>query len=112
MGSSLGALIGELKKKKLRNNYTFVIHPETIGAIAYIAKNEEKILNLDGGFVLSTVAGPGKFGIKKTFLGNSFLDKAIELSLKKLNLESVFYPFDPDAGSDERQYSSLISKYP
>jgi len=105
-------LLRELKKKNLRNNYTFVIHPETIGAIGYIATNEEKILKLDGGFVLSTVAGPGAFGVKKTFQEDSFLDKAIELSLKERSLDFLNYPFDPDAGSDERQYSSPYFKIP
>ena len=108
----MGALIEGAQEEKVRNNYTFVIHPETIGAIAYIATNEEKILNLDGGFVLSTVAGPGKFGIKKTFLGNSFLIKRLNYRLRNLILSLCFILLILMRGVMRGNTLPLISKYP
>ena len=105
-------LLKKLKKKKLNNNYTFVIHPETIGAIAYISKNQKKIKNLKGGFVLSCVGGPGKFSLKKSFQRDSVVDRIAELSFKEKNIDYLKYEFDPNGGSDERQYSSPYFKIP
>src|SRR3989338_1330159 len=51
-------LLRELKRLKLRHSYRFVIAPETIGAIAYLAKNEKVMKKVSGGFVITTVAGP------------------------------------------------------
>ena len=105
-------LLNELQSMNLKNKYTFVIHPETIGAIAYISRNEEKIKQMDGGFVVTTVAGPGKHSLKYSFSEISNVDKAAELSLKESGVDYITYKFDPDGGSDERQYSSPYFKVP
>lgn len=105
-GTLLTALLAsELNKKNLRNNYKFIFVPETIGAISYCAKNTKEIKSMSGGFILSCVAGPGKFSYKKTFLDNSDIDKAVQISFKDLNIPFDEHPFIPQ-GSDERQYSS------
>ena len=98
-------LFNELKKRKLRHNYRFVIAPETIGAISYLAHNEKAMRNIKGGFVITTVAGPGKYGYKQTFLGNHAIDRVIRQSFQEKGLDYISYPFVPN-GSDERQYSS------
>lgn len=99
-------LLRELKTIELENNYIFVIHPETIGAIAYLQTNEKKMKNIEGGSVVTTVAGPGKFSIKRSCSPNSIIDKAGLQTLKEYGSDFIEYDFDPDAGSDERQYSS------
>ena len=98
-------LLAEMRKWQLRHSYRFVIAPETIGALAYIARNEEAVKGLSGGFVATTVAGPGRFGYKSTWRGDSVIDRAVRLTFRELNLEYVEYPFDVN-GSDERQYST------
>ena len=98
-------LLAELRKRELYHSYRFVIAPETIGALAYIARNEDAVRALAGGFVATTVAGPGCFGYKSTWRGDSVIDRAVRLTFKELSLDYVEYPFDVN-GSDERQYST------
>ena len=105
-------LLRELSRKKLINNYQFVIHPETIGAIAFLSSNESEMLKIKGGFVISCVAGPGNYGLKNSFLSDSIVDRACDLTLKENKINFIKYPFDADAGSDERQYSSPFFKIP
>jgi len=98
-------LLRELCKRPRRHTYRFVIAPETIGALAYISRNETAIRALSGGFVLATVAGPGRIGYKPSWRGDSLIDQAARLALHELGLDYVEYPFDVN-GSDERQYSA------
>lgn len=98
-------LVKELKKLDLEYTYRIVILPETIGAIAYLFHNEEKMKKVKGGFVITTVAGPGKFGYKQTFQENHEIDRVSRLTFREYGIDFVEYPFVPD-GSDERQYSS------
>ena len=51
----MDSLLRELSRKKLINNYQFVIHPETIGAIAFLSSNESEMLKIKGGFVITCV---------------------------------------------------------
>lgn len=98
-------LLRELSGRTLRHSYRFVIAPETIGALAYIAGNEQAVRALTGGMVATTVAGPGRFGYKRTFRGDSIVDRSVRLTFRELGLEFTEYPFDVN-GSDERQYST------
>ncbi len=104
-------LLRHLKGKKTRHSYRFVIAPETIGAIAYLSQNEHVMKTLSGGFVLTTVAGPGKHGYKQTFLGDHLIDRVVSRTFKEEQLDHTLYPFDIN-GSDERQYSSQNSRIP
>jgi aminopeptidase-like protein len=98
-------LLRELHRRPRRHSYRCVIAPETIGALAYIARNEAAVRKLKGGFVVTTVAGPGRIGYKRSWCGNSLIDRAVRLTFRELGLEPLEYPFDA-RGSDERQYSS------
>lgn len=98
-------LLRELRKQQLNNSYRFIIAPETIGALAYISRNEDAVRALQGGFVTTTVGGPGKFGYKRTFLGDSLIDRVVKQAFHDLDREYIEYPFDIN-GSDERQYST------
>jgi len=98
-------LAKELLKRNVNYSYRIVFVPETIGAIAYCANNEEAMKRIDCGFVVSCVGGPGKFGYKQSFDKNHFINKIIEQTFKESNKEYITYPFDIH-GSDERQYSS------
>jgi aminopeptidase-like protein len=51
------------------------------------------------------VAGPGGFGYKRTWRGDSLIDRAVRLTFKELGLAYTEYPFEVN-GSDERQYST------
>lgn len=104
-------LLRALKQKKLKYSYRFIAVPETIGAISYLAKNEKEMKKIISGFVLSTVAGEGKFGYKKTFLGNHFLDEIVKEEFSKQKIKFIEYPFDIN-GSDETHFSSPFFRIP
>jgi aminopeptidase-like protein len=104
-------LLRELRARPTRHSYRFVIVPETIGAIAYLHANEERMRQVAGGFVVTTVAGPGRFGYKHSFLGNHRLDRAVRQTFRELAIEPLDYPFDIN-GSDERQYSAPFFRIP
>lgn len=86
-------------------SYRIVFVPETIGAIACCARNEEAMKQIDLGLVITTVGGPGKFGYKQSFDATHPINGMIEGVLSDTGTEFITYPFDIH-GSDERQYSS------
>ena len=104
-------LLRELSKRRLRHSYRFVIIPETIGAIAYLKHNEAAMLRSAGGFVITTVAGPGRFGYKHSFLPDHQIDRVVHQTFKELGQEYIPYPFHI-GGSDERQFSSPYFRIP
>lgn len=91
---------------KRRFTYRFVILPETIGAICYLSKRGEHLKkNLLAGYQITCVGDPGKFTYKRSRRGDTLADRAACLLLRGLGPHEVI-PFDPSAGSDERQYGS------
>jgi aminopeptidase-like protein len=104
-------LLAELAGRPHRHTYRFVILPETIGAITYLAQNEQAMAAIDGGFIPTTVAGPDRFGYKRTFQGDSRIDRAVLRTFEELNLDFIDYPFDIN-GSDEKQYSAPAFRIP
>ena len=96
------------KKVSIMDNqysYRFVWVPETIGAIAYCAKNEERMKKIKTGLVVTTVGGPGKFGYKQSLDSSHRINRMVEEVFDESGVEYITYPFDIN-GSDERQYSS------
>jgi aminopeptidase-like protein len=105
-GIILSALLGrELAKSKTYFSYRFVFAPETIGALAFCARAGHAIKNIIGGYVLTCLGGPGKFGYKQSFAGNHLIDRVAVHAFMEKRIEYHHYPFMPK-GSDERQYSS------
>jgi aminopeptidase-like protein len=106
-GFLLTALLGRhLARQSDRHwSYRIVFVPETIGAIAYCASNEEAMKRIDTGLVVTTVGGPGAFGYKRSWDASHSLNRLIEQVFREVDEPFVTYPFDIH-GSDERQYSS------
>jgi len=104
-------LLRELQSRPHRHAYRFILVPETIGAIAYLSLHKEEMRRVSGGLIPTTVAGPGKFGFKRTYLGDHRIDRVIELTLREQRLDYVAYPFDIN-GSDETQYSAPFFRIP
>lgn len=98
-------LLADLAARPRRHSWRFVALPETIGAIAYLARNEAAMKASSGGFVVTCCGGPGPFGYKESFQGDHLVDRAIRLAFRDAGIAPIRYPFVPD-GSDERQYSS------
>jgi aminopeptidase-like protein len=99
-------LLRELASRpERRHSWRFVMAPETIGVIAYLARHQADLKRSAGGFVIATCAGPGRYGVKKSFLGDHLVDRAVGIVMRDRRIDPAHYPFAPD-GSDERQYSS------
>lgn len=94
-----------LKLKKRKNTYRILFIPETIGAIAYCKKNEKLMKKIDIGLVISTVGGPGRFTLKKSWNEKHYINNTAEKILrnKTSNFKSERFNIH---GSDERQFSS------
>ena len=104
-------LLRELSKTQTKHTYRFIIVPETIGAIAYLAQNEDAMKRIEGGFIPTTVAGPGQFGYKQSFLGDALVDRAVRQTFTELQVPFIDYPFDVN-GSDEAHFSAPFFRIP
>ncbi|MFH2033759.1 MAG: DUF4910 domain-containing protein [Candidatus Margulisiibacteriota bacterium] len=105
-GVALAAFMAKhIASKKRRYSYRFLWVPETIGAIAWLSRNEDKLRNIKHGLVITCVGDPGPMTYKKTKMGNAEIDRAVLQVLKDSGEEFRIFDFFP-TGSDERQYSS------
>lgn len=93
----------ELKKTRPHYSYRFIIGPETIGTLAFLASHDTR--KIRGAFVLTNNGGFDEFSYKKTFKGNSEIDRALLLTLKESGIRFSGRDFDI-RGSDERQFSA------
>jgi len=96
-------LFDYLQERSTYHSYRLVVVPETIGAISYLNEHEQEMKAVDGGYVVTTVAGPGSFDYKESFEGDHPIDKAARWALTDDDYEE--HAFAP-TGSDERQYST------
>ena len=94
-----------MERTDRRYSYRIIFVPETIGAIAYCARNETSMQKIDTGLVITTVGGPSKFGYKQSFDTGHVINRLIEEMFSEAGVDYITYPFDIH-GSDERQYSS------
>ena len=98
-------LYNYFKKKNNSRSIRMLFLPETIGAIAYINKNEKKLKKyIYGGYVLSCLADNRSFSYLKTKKENTPSDKAALSIIKQEKIKAKIYSF-LKRGSDERQYS-------
>jgi len=104
-------LLKLMQEHSCKKSYRFIIGPETLGAIAYLHLKMDEMKKIKGGYVITTVAGPGKLSYKRSFSPNSVIDRAAESALNQLEPEAVFYPFNLK-GSDERSFSAPAFRIP
>jgi aminopeptidase-like protein len=86
-------------------SYRFIFIPGTIGAIAWLAQNEDKIHNIKYGLVTSLLGIDSLFTYKRTRSGNASVDKIVEYILAKEYPNHKIIDFIP-YGYDERQFCS------
>lgn len=94
-----------LKDIPLKYSYRFLFIPETIGAITWLSKNEDKISKIKHGLVATCLGDSGKMTYKKTRNGNCMIDRVVEKVLTESGEGFEIVDFFP-SGSDERQFCS------
>jgi aminopeptidase-like protein len=94
-----------LSGRDLRYSYRFLFIPGTIGAITWLARNQEAAARIRHGLVLTGIGDEGGFHYKKSRQGNAEIDRAAAHVLTHLTETPEILEFSP-YGYDERQYCS------
>jgi aminopeptidase-like protein len=103
--SLLTHLAKRMAGMRTRYSYRFLFAPGTIGAIAWLARNEQNSQRIKHGLVISMVGDGGGPTYKKSRRGNAKIDRAMIHSLRHSGLTPTILDFFP-YGYDERQYCS------
>jgi aminopeptidase-like protein len=101
----LTLLAAGLAPLRTRYSYRFVFAPGTIGAIAWLARNEHRIDRLRHGLVVSCVGDGGGPTYKRSRRGDALIDRAMAHALRHASTSPTILDFSP-YGYDERQYCS------
>ncbi|MGH6944339.1 MAG: DUF4910 domain-containing protein [Geminicoccaceae bacterium] len=103
------ALLTHLAKRlaplRTRYSYRFLFAPGTIGAIAWLARNEHRVCRIRHGLVVSCVGDGGGPTYKRSRRGDAFIDRAMTHVLRHAGSSPTILDFFP-YGYDERQYCS------
>jgi aminopeptidase-like protein len=98
-------LAKHLQRCPKRYSYRFLFIPGTIGAITWLALNEDKVKKIKHGLVVALVGDPGKLTYKKSRQGNAEIDRVVMHVLQHSGDPYEILDFSP-YGYDERQYCS------
>jgi aminopeptidase-like protein len=103
------ALLAHLAERlagiETRYSYRFLFAPGTIGAIAWLARNEHLTARIRHGLVLSGVGDGGAPTYKKSRRGDAAIDRAMAHVLRHAAPSAAVIDFFP-YGYDERQFCS------
>jgi len=94
-----------LSRRNRRYSYRFLFIPGTIGAITWLARNQETAERIRHGLVLTCIGDSGHFHYKKSRRGNAEIDRAVAHVLSHYTEAPEILDFSP-YGYDERQYCS------
>jgi aminopeptidase-like protein len=98
-------LAERLKGVRTRYSYRFIFAPGSIGALVWLARNEDKIHRIRHGLVLSCVGDGGGPTYKRSRRGDAEIDRAMAHVLRHCGHAPTLLDFSP-YGYDERQYCS------
>ena len=88
-----------------RYGYRFLFAPGGVGAIAWLARNRDRLDRFRHGLIAANLGDSGAFHYKRSRRGDREIDRAVAAALAGLGEDLVtedFFPF----GYDERQYCS------
>jgi aminopeptidase-like protein len=101
----LALLARELAERELRYSYRFLFAPATIGPLAWLARNEDRLDRIGHGLVCYCVGDSGPFTYKKSRSGIADVDRAAQLVLRESAEPFEVREWEP-WGGDERQFNS------
>jgi aminopeptidase-like protein len=105
-GLALLTLLAEhLAPLRTRYSYRFLFAPGTIGAIAWLARNEHQVSRIRHGLVVAGVGDGGGPTYKKSRRGDALIDRAMPHVLRHAASSPTILDFFP-YGYDERQFCS------
>jgi len=98
-------LAKHLRGRPVRYSYRFIFIPGTIGAITWLALNENATDRIKHGLVVANVGDSGKMNYKKSRRGDAEIDRAVAHALAHSGNPYEIIDFSP-YGYDERQFCS------
>ena len=101
----LTLLAKSLAGRKTRYSYRFLFAPGTIGALAWLSRNEAGTSRIRHGLVVSCVGDGGGPTYKRSRRGSAFIDRAASHVLRHATPSPIILDFSP-YGYDERQFCS------
>jgi aminopeptidase-like protein len=99
------SLAKHLQGRPRRHSFRFLFIPGTIGAIAWLALNENATKRVRHGLVAANVGDSGKMHYKRSRRGNAEIDRAVIHVLENSGRPYEIIDFSP-YGYDERQFCS------
>jgi aminopeptidase-like protein/aminoglycoside N3'-acetyltransferase len=94
-----------LARPKLRYTYRYLIVPETIGGVTYLAHNEALIPRMKGGLFLEMLGLDQPHALQLSFDGATPLDELWSRTLKERDPDGWTGAFRTVIGNDERQFN-------
>jgi aminopeptidase-like protein len=91
--------------RRTHYSYHFIFAPGTIGAITWLARNEDRVGRIKHGLIVSGVGDGGGPNYKKSRRGDALIDRAMTHVLRHCGGAPEVSDFEP-YGYDERQYCS------
>lgn len=101
----LTLLAQALSRVRTRLSYRFVFAPATIGGIAWLALNEQRVHRVKHGLVVACLGDAAGPRYKRSRRGNALVDRAMTHLLRHAGPAAVVKDFEP-FGYDERQFCS------
>jgi aminopeptidase-like protein len=107
LGAWLGVL-GLLSERPLRRTHRFLFSPGTVGPLAWLSRNLERLERLElihAGAVVACVGDAGPIRYKRSRRGDAPIDRAAAHVLRHTRPDALVEDFVP-WGGDERQFCS------
>jgi aminopeptidase-like protein len=93
------------RRRDLRYTYRYLIVPETIGSVAYLANNAALIPKMAGGLYLEMLGLDSPHAFQQTFTGDTPIDRAFAQGLREADPTSWTGAWRSVIGNDERQFN-------
>ena len=93
-------------KTKPYYTYRFLFLPETIGSVAYLSHNEDKIPTMKGGLFLEMLGNDSPHALQGSFQPASQADRCFSSALHGLDINSYYAPYRTVINNDERQFNA------
>jgi aminopeptidase-like protein len=98
-------LAKQLLERDLRHSYRFLFAPGTIGPLAWLHQNRDRLDRIRHGLTFACIGDDGDLNYKRSRRGDAEIDQAVELVLRDSGATHRILPWEP-WGADERQFCS------